>query len=387
MHPRHLNRFALLAVVTLVAAGAVSAQDADPRPGLAGGIYDKPYLDDQGPSISVGGYIDHEFEWVRDGGNTFDQHRFIPFITAEVSERVTVSAEIEFEHGGFVAGDGETDGEIKLEYAVLDFSLREGLNYRGGVILVPLGAFNLRHDSPINDLTARPVVDRQLIPSTFSESGMGFFGTLYPGESSVLDYEIYLVNGFDEGIFDDKDRLRVRGGRGSQKSDNNENKALAGRLGLSPRMGSEIGVSVHTGKYDADGERRLTIAAVDALQTFGALTVKGELATVSADVDRALRPDTAESQRGAYLEAGWHFGHDVVMPGSVFTLVGRGDMVDFDADRDGDDERGLTLGLNFRPTEETAFKLDYRWGWKTAPDATTADSPDNTLFFSFASYF
>ena len=176
--------------------GAVAAAAIDnQRPELAGGITDKPYLTRVGQGAVLGGYMDMEFEWT-DNGSTFDQHRFVPFITGHVSERVTVSAEIEFEHGG----NPDKDGEVKLEYAIMDFMLSEGLQFRGGVLLSPLGSFNLLHDSPLNDLTARPVVSRQLIPSTLSESGMGFLGTLYPGEESVFSYQAYLVNGFNEGI-------------------------------------------------------------------------------------------------------------------------------------------------------------------------------------------
>ena len=42
---------------------------------------------------TLGGYMDMEFEWT-DDASTFDQHRFVPFITGYISDRVTVSAEI-----------------------------------------------------------------------------------------------------------------------------------------------------------------------------------------------------------------------------------------------------------------------------------------------------
>ena len=123
----------------------------------------------------VGGYMDIEFRADR-GGSGFDQRRFVPFIYAQVSDRVHVASEIEFEHGGFVAGDKETDGEIKIEFATVDFTLSEAVNLRGGVILSPLGRLNAHHDAPLLDLTERPLVDRNIIPTTLSESGLGFFG-------------------------------------------------------------------------------------------------------------------------------------------------------------------------------------------------------------------
>ena len=74
------------------------------------------------------------------------------------------------------------------------------------------------------------------------------------------------------------------------------------------------------------------------------------------------------------------------MPGSVFTLVARGDWVDYDTDVDGDSEEGFTLGANFRPTEETVFKLDYNWKAVTPALGEKGDT-EGRLFFSFASYF
>ena len=71
----------------------------------------------------------NELFW-NDNKKTLDQHRFIPFIYSEVSDRIHVTAEIEFEHGGLVKGKGESDGEIKLEFTVMDLAFHEGLNFR-----------------------------------------------------------------------------------------------------------------------------------------------------------------------------------------------------------------------------------------------------------------
>ncbi|MEZ4647887.1 MAG: hypothetical protein R3E97_03725 [Candidatus Eisenbacteria bacterium] len=178
-----------------VVAGAIVATCAM---GESGGspVYRKPFL--EAGTAKIGGYIDMEFV-VDPTTSTFDQHRFVPFLYAEVSEWVHVASEIEFEHGGSVSGDGG-DGEIKLEFATMDLTLAEGLNFRGGVILSPLGRLNVHHDSPMLDLTDRPIVTRRVIPTTLSEAGLGFYGTVYPSELTVLDYELYLVNGFTEDV-------------------------------------------------------------------------------------------------------------------------------------------------------------------------------------------
>ena len=50
------------------------------------------------------------------------------------------------------------------------------------------------------------------------------------------------------------------------------------------------------------------------------------------------------------------------------------------------DEDGVTLGVNFRPTEETVFKLDYNWR-RMAPAQGDKGDAEGRLFFSFATYF
>jgi len=374
-------------------SGAAEGAPEAGRPELPGGIYDKPYIRSYGRHIAIGGYMDMEFIRKDDGKSTFDQHRFIPFIYAEVSDRIRVSAEIEFEHGGFVSGSKETEGEIKLEYAIMDFEIAEPLVYRGGVILSPLGAFNLLHDSPLNDLTSRPIVSRQIVPTTLSESGMGLHGQLYPTELSVLSYEIYMVNGFNQGILKtlsvtdstDAVQLRIRGGRGSQKSDNNEDKAVVGRIGLSPLLGLQVGASVHSGLYDDANLHRLTIVDIDARINTGPLELHAEVARAHAELPEDLT-DTAQNQLGGYGQVNFHLFHDLFLPGAVFTLAARVDYVDFDTDREGDVVRGGVLGVNFRPVEDTVFKLDQQWTESSPPDGTLGD-PETTTTFSFATYF
>ena len=73
------------------------------------------------------------------------------------------------------------------------------------------------------------------------------------------------------------------------------------------------------------------------------------------------------------------------MPGSQFTGVVRYGLVDFDTDTDGDSHRRLTLGVNFRPLEDSVFKLDYQRNWTR--DAFENQGKGAALIFSVATYF
>ncbi len=365
MRTWQLNRAVFAVVGLLLAAGSTGFAEEGERVAVPGGVYDKPFLKEEGRRTMLGGYFDHELFW-NDKKKTFDQHRFLPFIYSTVSDHIFVMAEIEFEHGGLVKGRGDTDGEIKIEYATMDLNISQALNFRGGVILSPLGKFNIRHDSPLNDLTNRPLVVRHIIPTTLSESGMGFFGTFFPSATSLIGYEIYAVNGFNGNA-----AQSIRSGRGSQKTDNNEEKSLVGRINYSPTIGLDLGASFHTGAYDDAGDENLTIFALDADYLRGPLDLRGEFATATVDGV----PD--DNRFGYYGQIGYHFlpGAFPQFPNSTFTATFRYDFVDLDSS----DETRLTFGLNYRPIEDTVFKLDF--------EKYDQDDDSDGLIFSVATYF
>ena len=136
------------------------------RPFVAGGITDKPFISSVART-SIGGYTEAHWRWKREDGITdeltFEMKRFNLFAYAPVSDRIRVVSELEFEEGG---------EEIKIEAALVDFEIHPAANFRGGILLAPLGRFNLAHDSPANDLTNRPLVNTQIIPTALSEAGM-----------------------------------------------------------------------------------------------------------------------------------------------------------------------------------------------------------------------
>jgi hypothetical protein len=284
--------------------------------------------------------------------------------------------------------------------------MTDWINYRAGIILSPLGKFNLVHDSPLQDLTARPMVNRRIIPTTLSEAGMGFFGTFYPTEMSKLDYEIYAVNGFsaadDSGVVGAGDSF-IRNARGSQKSDNNTNPAIVGRVAFSPFLGLELGVSVHTGYIDDHDSNRLTIKALDWTYQKGPFELVGEYAHASIERDGAFDNDTENSALfngdmwGYYVEPRYHFMPQMLMDlaptfftdNSTFTAVCRlgGLNVNQPLPSAGNRRKiRLTPGFNFRYTEDTVFKAEYQINWE-AGRVTTPEVSNNALVFSVATYF
>lgn len=380
-------------------------------------IYARPFV--SAPKAILGGYMDFEYINKENDGtpSNFDQHRLVPFIYGDVSDNVKFAAEIEIEHGE----------ELKIEFATVDYLINEPVNLRAGILLVPLGKFNLLHDSPLRDLTERPQVARRIIPSTLHQPGVGFYGTFYPTRLAQVNYEAYVTSGFTHA-FGGEDNPNadptnpnanftsninntngIRSARSNNTDfDNNNGKAVVGRLAYSPFLGVEVGGSGYFGTYDPGSTRPLSIVALDWTLQRGPFELIGESAwAYIRDNNRlstgqliANNQRNARRMQGYYIQLNYHF-----LPAfltnlapshfrpevSTFTGVVRWeemnlgqDLPDTEIGRLGERQR-LTLGLNFRPTEDTVFKFDYQYSPKERLGNQRIH--DNGFLASVATYF
>lgn len=361
-------------------------------------IYARPFV--SSPKAIVGGYMDIEY-WNRknQGNSYFDQHRLVPFIYGDVSDRVKFAAEIEFEHG---------TNDIKVEFASIDYLIQEPINLRAGILLLPLGKFNLLHDAPLRDLTERPLVAQRIIPSTLHQPGIGAYGTFYPTTLSKLDYEVYFISGFTNAFKGDPNNsnITIQNGIRSARSDdtsfdNNNGKAVVGRLAFSPFLGVEIGGSGFFGSYDDRSKRPLAIWALDWTFQRGPFELIGESAWAYIRDNHLGTDGTPNGQprrmQGYYVQLNYHFLPEWLsnmaptffkQEVSTFTAVVRWEQMNTAQDLNtklGEWDR-LTLGLNFRPTEDTVFKTDFQY----TPVGRKGDTErihDTAFVASWATYF
>jgi len=391
-------------------------------------IYAKPFVST--PRTTVGGYMDLQYRTAKnssiDNGtsingsrvgtsSSFDQQRFVPFFYSDVTDRLKVAAELEVEHGIRSKSNSGSGIEVSLEFATIDYLINEKLNFRTGIVLLPVGKFNLLHDSPLNDLGDRPLVSTRIIPSTLSEAGAGFYGTFYPSRLSKLDYELYVTQGFsgydttgapvitsDASLRDARQRVSTM----DDGLDNNNGKSVVGRLAFSPMLGIEIGGSGYYGNYSPINYRPLSIWAVDWTLQRGPFELIGEAAWAyardnSKDLFGNPAPDPTfaghllpQRMGGYYVQANYHFMPEALKrwapshfkDSSTFTGVVRWDDVNTNRDVAGGpgDVQRLTFGLNFRPVEDTVFKIDYQFNFE---DGKANRINNDALLLSVATYF
>jgi hypothetical protein len=393
-------------------------------------VYAKPFV--SSPKAIVGGYFDIQYRSHRKGAlegygngttNGFDQQRFVPFIYADITEHVKFASELEIEHG-IRASDSN---EISLEFAHMDYLVNEPVNIRAGILLIPIGKFNLLHDSPLNDLTDRPLVSQFVIPSTMSETGAGFYGTFYPGRTSKLDYELYVTTG--PCGYNKDGSPRVSEGSGTKNSrqrkcasddglDINNGKAVSGRVAFSPLLGVEVAGSSYFGNQSPTSYNPLSITAVDWTLQRGPFEIIGEAAWAYARGNsraipgsgqpvgtllqgiNTMNPLAAPPQRmqGFYIQGNYHFMPAILTrlspkrfgEGSTFTAVVRYDRVNLNMDNRSESAGQLeqiSFGLNYRPVEDAVFKISYQYMPKAFNPNTVERIHDGALVISAATYF
>ena len=226
--------------LTLGEAATESAQDQEGLYGL-GIAASKVYRVQEG--LSIGGYGEMVFESYaskREGGeptgfgDVFDFLRAIVYVGYKFDERWVFNSEIEFEHAST-----SKSGSASVEFAYIDYLWKPQLNFRTGILLLPMGWLNELHEPTLFPSAERPYVEQVLIPSTWRENGAGIFGDVGP-----FSYRSYVVNGLKGAGFTSNG---LRGGRQKGAQAQAEDFAWTGRLDYTATPGLIVGVSAYVG--------------------------------------------------------------------------------------------------------------------------------------------
>ncbi|MEC4675033.1 MAG: hypothetical protein VST68_12665, partial [Nitrospirota bacterium] len=230
------------------------------------------------------------------------------------------------------------------------------------------------HFDPRRDLTDRPIVATQIVPTTWQDLGISLFGLIPISADVKGTYEIQVINGltntFSNSAGTPTPGDGLRPAKPGLTKDNNGDKAVVGRGTLKFLDQYEIGFSGYNGQSSPTSKNRIAGYGFDAefkprgIPTLEDFEFKGEYSNFG------VQGLTAPSRLyGYYAQINYHFwfqslnntflGRPYNNPtftavfrydhAKISTTAGIGDLM---ADR-------YTFGLNYRPIEDYVIKTEY----------------------------
>lgn len=276
---------------------------------------------------------------------------------------------------------GEEGGEIAFEQAYLKFNLDPQHYITAGLFLPRIGILNENHLPNDFNGNERTQVETFIIPSTWRELGIGFYGSL---SSLPLNYSAALVNGLNSASF--KHGSGIREGRFEGRNASANNLAVTGaiqtyagniKLQVSGYYGGTIGLpslqadSLHltSGMFGTP----VAIGEVDVQYEQNGFTAKALGVFVSipdaVDINNAYANNTPRTEYGTYVE----IGYDLFCPfgitdGRRLVVFLRYEKLDMNASiplngiLDGTlNQQHVIAGLNYLPINNISIKVDARF--------------------------
>jgi len=308
--------------------------------------------------LTIGGYAQIDYNQaleknVKNNGE-LDVHRMVMLFGYKFNNKVQFVTEIEYEHVK----------EVFVEQAFINYKVNNKLNFKGGLILIPMGLINQFHEPPYYNGVERPLIDANISPTTWREIGAGISGNI---QNINTKYQAYLVNGFKsydgEGLI--KGSSGFRGGRqkGAQSTISSPN--FTGRLDFYGINNINIGLSAYYGKTQSVLYNGLVKNETDMIKTADSSVVG--IMMSGADISYNIK--------GVYFKGqAYYVQIDNTKEYNEFTGKDLGShMFGYYAD----------LGYNiFRPFDnlETELILFARYEWFDTHYAVTSETMDNESY-------
>jgi hypothetical protein len=331
--------------------------------------------------VSIGGYgevLYQNFAAKRQDGapsketDELDLQRAVVYFGYRFNDQFVFNSEVEYEHA---VTSSDKNGETEVEFAYVDYMAKPALNARAGLILIPVGLTNQAHEPTVFLGARRPDVEQRIIPTTWRELGAGFYG-----DTGVVAYQLYLVNGLDASRYDAEGI-----GEGSSEGSQARTKdfAVTGRVDYIGVPGLAVGASFFNGA-SGQGERtpdgrsfsgRTTLWDAHAIyRSYGldlrglyARTTVGDAARINALDNLDGNESVGSRQEGWYLQAGYDLLS--LVPRTKMSLIPFVRYEEFDTqaavpagyERDpANDVQEWTAGVVYKPIDRIAVKADWQ---------------------------
>lgn len=328
--------------------------------------------------MSIGGYGEmhyNDLEIESDSGSVdkeeIDLHRFVLYYGYAFTNTVRFYSEFEIEHT--VAGE-EKNGEVEIEQAYIEWDYLAKHRARAGVMLTPVGLLNLTHEPDTFYGVERNNVERNIIPATWWEGGIGLNGELAPG----LNYDATIT----EGLKLDEDEFKVRDGRQQTSEATAGDLAYTAAVNYTGVPGLQIGGAV---RYQGDvlqGEEFVAAKDLDALLYeahvdwhAGPVGVRALYATWNIDDAIENVKAGADKQEGFYIEPSYKITEKL----GVFARYS-----EWDNQAGGNDDTEFDqqdFGVNYWLTNTVVLKADIQN--QDAPKGVETDGFNLGLGWSF----
>ena len=331
---------------------------------------------------------------------TMNLDRVVLFIGHSFGE-ISFFSELEVEDAK-VSG-GEDGGEVAFEQAYLKFDIDQHHYFAAGLFLPRIGILNENHLPNDFNGTERNQVETYILPSTWRELGVGFYGDLSP---LPFSYSMAIVNGLNSASFEHG--TGIREGRfegrsatannlafnGSAQFDSGNLKAqvsgyYGGSVGLPPRQAD--GLQLASGMFGTP----VIIGEVDVQFEQDGLSLKTLGAVVSIpdafQINRAYGNNTPKGEYGVYGEIAYDLFHQT-SGSNRRKLVAfiRYESLDLNAsipDNGTMDEtlrqHHTILGLSYQPMGNVVIKGDARFtrvGAQNPALTSNPEEPDSNTF-------
>lgn len=299
----------------------------------------------------------------RAGGSDIDQidlHRAVIFMGHSFSDSVRFFSELEVEHS--VAGEGKK-GEVELEQAFIEWDYSANHRLKAGLFLLPIGILNETHEPETFYGVERNNVEKNIIPTTWWEGGLGFSGELAP----ALSYDFAIHSGLylnpdpnGDGLLGDG-KYKVRDGRQKVSEAPADNLAYTSRIKYTGVRGLELAVSLQHQTDLLQGNSTESVHNIDA--NLIELHAIYEVANFSLralytqwDIDNSIShvKSGSEEQSGWYLEPSYKFTDNI----GIFARYSEWD--NQAGDNTDSNYEQTDIGINYWLTERVVFKLDYQ---------------------------